>query len=103
MAGVDRLDVLAVFLFIGYGFLGLVIPTSSVLALEEHGSIAGTASSLMGTLQFMTGAIVIAIGSVFADGTPGPMVAGIAACAAATLVLTQLTLGRRRLVAAPAE
>ena len=103
MAGVDRLEVLSVLLFVGFGFLGLVIPTSSVLALEEHGSIAGTASSLMGTLQFMTGAIVIAIGSVFADGTPLPMVAGITACAAVTLVLTQMTLGRRRLAAAPAE
>ena len=58
MAGVDRLAVLSGLLFIGYGFLGLVIPTSSVLALEEHGTIAGTASALMGTLQFMTGAIV---------------------------------------------
>ena len=103
MAGVDRIEVLIALLFIGNGFLGLVIPTSSVLALEEHGTIAGTASSLMGTLQFMTGAAAIAIASLFADGTPAPMIAGIAACAAVTLVLAQATLHRRRFAPAPAE
>ncbi|RUY67065.1 Bcr/CflA family efflux MFS transporter, partial [Mesorhizobium sp. M7A.F.Ca.CA.001.13.1.1] len=30
--GIDRLDVMAALLFVGYGFLGLVIPTTSVLA-----------------------------------------------------------------------
>jgi DHA1 family bicyclomycin/chloramphenicol resistance-like MFS transporter len=101
-AGFTQLPVLAVFLFIGYGFLGLVIPTSAVLALENHGSIAGTASSLMGTLQFVTAAIIIAISSVFANGTAVPMTAGIGLVAAATFILTQLTVGRRR-IAAPAE
>ena len=36
--------------------MGLVIPTTSVLALEKHGAIAGTASALLGTLQMLTGA-----------------------------------------------
>ena len=34
---------------IGFGFLGLVIPTTSVMALDHHGEIAGAASALMGT------------------------------------------------------
>src|SRR5690606_18136089 len=34
--GVDRLDLMLSMLFIGFGFLGLVIPTTAVLALEEH-------------------------------------------------------------------
>ena len=59
-SGVDRLDVIAALLFVGYGFLGLVIPTTSVLAMEEHGEIAGTASALMGTLHFATGAVAMA-------------------------------------------
>ncbi|TJV10845.1 MAG: multidrug effflux MFS transporter, partial [Mesorhizobium sp.] len=54
-SGVDRLDVMAALLFVGYGFLGLVIPATSVLAMEEHGAIAGTASALMGTLHFAIG------------------------------------------------
>lgn len=103
LAGVDRLDVLAGLLFVGYGFLGLVIPTTSVLALEEHGKIAGTASALMGTLQFVTGAVVIAVIGPFFDGTALPMVAGITTCAVIAFVLAQATLGRRRPVEVPAE
>lgn len=104
VSGIDRLDVMAAMLFVGYGFLGLVIPTTAVLALEEHGAIAGTASALMGTLQFATGAVAMAIIGLFFDGTSLPMVVGIAACAAIAFGLTQVTLGRGRAVAAaPAE
>lgn len=102
--GIDRLDVLAALLFVGYGFLGLVIPTTAVLALEDHGEIAGTASALMGTLQLATGAAAMAIVGVFFNGTSLPMVAGIAGCAVLAFALTQLTLGRgRSLAEAPAE
>lgn len=102
--GVERLDVMAAMLFVGYGFLGLVIPTTSVLAMEEHGEIAGTASALMGTLHFATGAMAMAVAGVFFDGTPLPMVVGITVCAVIAFVLTQFTLGRRRAVAEmPAE
>lgn len=103
LAGVDRLDVLAALLFVGYGFLGLVIPTTSVLALEDHGAVAGTASALMGTLQFVTGAVVIAVVGPFFDGTSLPMVAGITACAVIAFVLAQATLGRRRPAEVPAQ
>ena len=102
LAGLDGLGLLAALLFVGYGFLGLVIPTSAVLALEEHGEIAGTASAMLGTLHFVTGAIVIAIVGLFFDGTALPMVAEIAACALVTLVLAQASLGRGRAVEAAA-
>ncbi|NTG46172.1 multidrug effflux MFS transporter [Agrobacterium rhizogenes] len=101
--GFNQLPVLVVFLFVGYGFLGLVIPTTAVLALEDHGAIAGTASALMGTLQFVTAAIAMIIAAVFFDGTALPMVAGIALCAVAALLLTQATLARRPVVEAAAE
>jgi MFS transporter, DHA1 family, multidrug resistance protein len=89
---VDNLYVLAAFLFVGYGCLGLVIPTTSVLALEEHGEIAGTASALIGTIQFVTGAVLMLLVGSFLNGTALPMVAGIAGCAAVALVLAQTTL-----------
>ncbi|MBB3611253.1 multidrug effflux MFS transporter [Rhizobium sp. BK602] len=101
--GFTQLPVLVVFLFVGYGFLGLVIPTTAVLALEDHGEIAGTASALMGTLQFVTAAVAMVIAAVFFDGTPLPMVAGIALCAVAALLLTQATIARRPVVEAAAE
>jgi DHA1 family bicyclomycin/chloramphenicol resistance-like MFS transporter len=101
-AGFDQLPVLAVFLFAGYGFLGLVIPTSAVLALEEHGEIAGTASALMGTLHFVIAAVAMMISALFSDGTAVPMTVAIALCALLAFILTQATIGRRA-EAAPAE
>ncbi|RWF99575.1 MAG: Bcr/CflA family efflux MFS transporter [Mesorhizobium sp.] len=103
-SGVDRLDVMAALLFVGYGFLGLVIPTTSVLAMEEHGEIAGTASALMGTLHFAIGALAMGVAGLFFDGTSLPMVAGITLCAVISFMLAKLTLGRaREAVEAPAE
>lgn len=101
--GFNQLPVLAVFLFVGYGCLGLVIPTTAVLALDDHGAIAGTASSLMGTLHFVTAAVAMVVASLFFDGTAVPMATGIALCALGALLLTQVTIGRRRAVAAAAE
>jgi len=79
--------------FIASGFMGLVIPTTGVLALEKHGAIAGTASALLGTLQMLTGALAMAVVGFFTDGRPLPMVAGMAGGALIALVLTWLTLG----------
>lgn len=93
--GFQSLWIMASLLFIGYGFLGLVIPTTSVLAMDDHGEIAGTASALMGTLHFGTGAAAMAVAGLFFDGRPLSMVTAIAACAVIALALTQITLGRR--------
>jgi MFS transporter, DHA1 family, multidrug resistance protein len=100
--GFNQLPVMATFLFIGYGFLGLVLPTTGVLALEDHGEIAGTASALMGTLQFVTAAVAMGIAGTFFDGTALPMAAGIALCAVGALIVTQTTIARRRVVEAEA-
>jgi DHA1 family bicyclomycin/chloramphenicol resistance-like MFS transporter len=93
LLGVDRLDVLIVLMLVGFGFLGLVVPATSVLALDAHGSIAGTASALMGTLQFVTGAVVMAAVGQFVDGSARPMAVGIAACALTSLVIAWRSLG----------
>ncbi len=92
IAGVDSLPLMIVLLFIGNGFLGLVLPAAGVLSLEHHGEIAGTASALMGAMQFIVGAVVTAIAGIFTNGKPTPMVIGIAACAIAAFVIAQITL-----------
>jgi len=94
LAGVDRLDVLAVLVFGAFGFLGLVVPTVAVLALEDHGEVAGTASALFGTTQMVIGALVMGVLSSFADGTALPMVHGIGACALMAALLAAATLRR---------
>ncbi len=101
--GFDRLEVMAAFLFGGYGFLGMIIPTAAVLALEHHGRIAGTASAMMGTLQFVTSAIVVGIGGLFADGTSRPMVTVIAICSLVVLMLSMMVLRDQRGAMAAAE
>jgi len=103
--GFDRLEVIVVLLFVGYAFLGQIMPITTVLAMDEHGAIAGAAYSLMSTLRLIVGATAIGISSLFADGTALPMVAGIAAAASMTFLLWQFTYSRASPAAerAPAE
>ena len=93
LAGGDRLAVLIVLYFIASAFMGMVIPTTSVLALEEHGAIAGTASALLGTLQMLSGAVAMGVMGFFGSGKPLPMVVGMATGSLLGLVFTWLTLG----------
>jgi DHA1 family bicyclomycin/chloramphenicol resistance-like MFS transporter len=103
LAGVDRLSVLTLLLFVGYGFLGVVIPLTTVLALDDNGPIAGTASAVMATLQSIAGVAVIALVGLFLDATARPMTGGIAVCAVAAFALAQRTLGRSPSTALPAS
>jgi DHA1 family bicyclomycin/chloramphenicol resistance-like MFS transporter len=91
-AGVDHLVVMVVLLCCAYACLGMTVPTSSVLALEEHGEIAGTASSLIGFLQFGLGSVVMAFSGTFANGQPLPMIAGITLCALLCVSFARITL-----------
>jgi DHA1 family bicyclomycin/chloramphenicol resistance-like MFS transporter len=80
-AGVDSLPLLVGLLFIGFGFVGLIMPTTTVLAMEHHAPIAGAASALLGSIQVLTGAACAAISALFASGSPLPMTVGFALCA----------------------
>jgi DHA1 family bicyclomycin/chloramphenicol resistance-like MFS transporter len=94
VAGLDSLPLMMAFLFVGYGFLGLVLPTSAVLSLEHHGAIAGTASALMGALQFVVGAAVMSLSSVVTHGESKPMMICIAACAITAFIIARFSLPR---------
>ncbi|MBB3176420.1 multidrug effflux MFS transporter [Variovorax sp. Sphag1AA] len=96
LSGGDQLAVLIVLYFIASALMGFVIPTTSVLALEQHGAIAGTASALLGTMQMLTGAVVMTVVGFFTDGRPLPMVAGMAGGALIAVALAWITLGGRR-------
>ena len=93
--GIDSLELLITLLFIGYGFLGLITPVTAVLALEEQGAIAGTASALMGTIHFVTGSLVMALVGFFVDGTARPMITGITACSIVAFILARGSLRER--------
>ena len=100
LAGLATLPVIMTGLFLGNACLGLVIPTTMVLALDPHGEIAGLASSLGGTLQMMAGGLMIVLSGLFFDGTATPMLLAIAACACVSFTLTVLVLMRRPRAAA---
>ena len=66
-----------------------------ILALEEHGAIAGgIASALRGTLQMVLGAAMIGLVSATFDGTTLPMVLAIGGCAALALLLSRTSMPR---------
>jgi len=92
MLGFDSFPMLVGLLLVTYAFLGLVLPTSMVLALEDHGPIAGTAASLGGTLQMVIGAICIAIVSAVFNNTPVPLAVAIAICGVIAATLSVFAL-----------
>lgn len=96
LSGVDSLFVLMGLLFAGNSCLGLVIAPTMVMALDDHGDMAGLASSLGGTLQMVAGGAMIVATSPFFDGTALPMVSAIALCAVMSLLLSLVTLRARR-------
>ncbi len=73
--------------------LGLVVPTSMVLALEEHGPIAGLASSYGGTLQMVVGGAMIGLTGLMFDGTPERLILAILICALLAMGTVLLTRG----------
>lgn len=69
--------------------VGLALPNTPALALSRHGEAAGTAASLLGAIQFGTGAVVSPLVGVLGnDATAmGAVVAAAMALALAVLVL----------------
>ncbi|HEY9237019.1 MULTISPECIES: multidrug effflux MFS transporter [Phenylobacterium] len=101
--GIERLEVMTAFLLVAYAFLGVVTPTTAVLALDHHGKIAGAASALMGSLQMVVGSAVMGLAGLFADGTPGPMIAAMGACAITCFLVAQVSLRSATAAQVPAE
>jgi DHA1 family bicyclomycin/chloramphenicol resistance-like MFS transporter len=102
-SGIDSLAWLMTLLFLVFACLGLVIPSTMVLALEEHGRIAGMAAALGGALQMIAAGVVVVVVSLVFDGTALPMVSVIAGCALLALALTLATLNPRALAPRAAE
>jgi DHA1 family bicyclomycin/chloramphenicol resistance-like MFS transporter len=87
-------------LFCCIASVGLVGPNSAAAAMAPHGRVAGSASALLGTLQFAVGAVAGALVGAFYNGTAVPMADVIAACELAALVSFQALAFRPLLRAA---
>ncbi|PTE23618.1 Bcr/CflA family drug resistance efflux transporter [Cereibacter changlensis JA139] len=99
LMGLASLPVVMAGLFVANGFLGLVIPTTMVLALEEHGEHAGLASSLGGTLQMLVGGAMIVLTGPFFDGSVVPMLGAIAVCGVMAFALSRIVVPRQAALA----
>jgi MFS transporter, DHA1 family, multidrug resistance protein len=88
--GVGGLACLLGPLFVYIASLGFVLPNVIATALGPQGRNAGTASALLGTLQFGAGATVGALLGVLGDGTAVPMAGLIAACGLSALLVHRL-------------
>jgi DHA1 family bicyclomycin/chloramphenicol resistance-like MFS transporter len=59
---------------------GFIMPNTTALAMAPHGAVAGSASALLGTLQFVLGAAAGALVGALGNGTAIPFAAVIAVC-----------------------
>ena len=86
-------------LFFYIGCHGFVLPNTTALAMAPHGQVAGSASALLGTIQFVLASVIGALVSAFTNGTPVPLAAAIAACGVAAFISHHV--GGRRSAVSP--
>ena len=94
LTGVGGLPGVFAGVFVYVAAQGFVFPNGSAIAMMRHGKIAGTASALLGTNQFLIAALTTTFLG-FLDKPVVPMAIVIAGCAVASTVLNYLTLGAR--------
>jgi len=73
---------------------GFVFPNCSAIAMMRHGEIAGTASALLGTNQFLIAALAATFLGLL-ENPAVPMAIVIATCAGVAALLNFLTLSKR--------
>jgi DHA1 family bicyclomycin/chloramphenicol resistance-like MFS transporter len=77
---------IAAALLVSEGGFGLIQPCAMVGALSRHQAHAGSASALLGTLQYIGGAVAGLSMGAFANGTAKPMAGAMLACAICALI-----------------
>jgi DHA1 family bicyclomycin/chloramphenicol resistance-like MFS transporter len=87
----------AVLLFIYIASVGCLFPNTTALAMAAHGNKAGSASALVGTLQFTLAAIAASTVGALNNGSALPMAAVIACCGGAAFGFYHLLVSQRRL------
>jgi MFS transporter, DHA1 family, multidrug resistance protein len=73
---------------------GFILPNTTALAMAPHGQVAGSASALLGTLQFVLGSAAGSLVGAFANGTAVPLAAVVAGCGV-TAFLTHVAGDKR--------
>lgn len=81
-------------LFVCIASLGVIFPNATAVVMQPFAAEAGSASALLGVLQFMLGAAGGALVGVFHDGTALPMAIQIAGYGLAARLILVLTRGK---------
>lgn len=84
--GLIGLSGTAVLLFVYIASVGCLFPNTTALAMAAHGDKAGSASALVGTLQFTLAAIAASAVGAANNGTALPMAAVIACCGTSAFI-----------------
>jgi len=90
-SGAGGLTGLLLPLFVYVSSLGFVLPNVIAAALASQGRNAGSASALLGAVQFGAGAAVGTLLGALGNGTAVPMAALIAACGLSALAVHRVT------------
>jgi len=90
-------------LFVVVASLGFVLPNATALALQDHPRIAGSASALLGVLQFSIGAAAAPLVGAFGARTALPMSVVIATLGCSALLAFMLLVRGRRTHASISE
>jgi DHA1 family bicyclomycin/chloramphenicol resistance-like MFS transporter len=91
--GIGGFPAIAALLFCYVACIGATMPLATTLAMGPQGRVAGSASALIGTLQFGLGALAGWLVGVLHDGTAVPMALGVALAGVGGL-LAKLLLAR---------
>jgi len=87
----------AVLLFVYVSSVGCMSPNTTAMALAAHGAKAGSASALIGSLQFTLAATASTLVGATNNGTALPMSALIALCGVSAFVLYHMLIQSRQL------
>ncbi len=93
-SGVGGLPALVLAVMLSFGSMGLIMPNTAVGALSRHAAQAGAASALLGTLQFLLGAVSGTAIGLLGDGTARPL-AGMMLLGAVGLLVADRLRPRR--------
>jgi DHA1 family bicyclomycin/chloramphenicol resistance-like MFS transporter len=89
-AGVNSLPLLLICLFLYLSSYGMISPNSIAIVLKYQGKQAGTASALMGTLQFGLGVLSGVCMSLWHEKSALPLTSVMAICGASAYLLYHL-------------
>jgi DHA1 family bicyclomycin/chloramphenicol resistance-like MFS transporter len=91
------LPALAALLFVSLASVGLTFPNLMAAAMAPFGRMAGSASAVLGTVQFAVGALAGALVGLLHNGTALPMTAVVASCATGGLIALRTLAPSKRL------